>query len=105
MIQRQAPRQIKIRHVPAAMVPPTCTFALGSEKPVLRRRVQSISRHAIVDPICQVAGLFTSEEAAAKFADVLGLTPTWFTRHKGPCEDATDKVCVLIRISLQDTKP
>ncbi|KAJ7795549.1 hypothetical protein B0H14DRAFT_3495822 [Mycena olivaceomarginata] len=40
-----------------------------------------------------VAGLFTSEEAAAKFADVLGLAPTSFTRHEGPCEDATDKVC------------
>ncbi|KAJ7882766.1 hypothetical protein B0H14DRAFT_3128736 [Mycena olivaceomarginata] len=39
-----------------------------------------------------VAGLFTSEEAAAKFADVLGLAPTSFTRHEGPCEDATDKL-------------
>lgn len=82
------------------MVPPTCTFALGSEKTVLRRRVQSISRHAIVDSSCQVAGLFTSEEAAAKLADVLGVTPNCFTRHEGPCEDVTDKVCVLIRISL-----
>ncbi|KAJ7932333.1 hypothetical protein B0H13DRAFT_1857160 [Mycena leptocephala] len=87
------------RDVPAAMVPPTCTFSLGSEKTVLRRRVRSISRHAIVDPI-------SSEEAAAKFADVLGVTPTCFTRHEGPCEDATDKLrdlwTALMRCEYED---
>ncbi|KAF7358675.1 hypothetical protein MSAN_01206500 [Mycena sanguinolenta] len=39
-----------------------------------------------------VAALFTTEEAAKKLAEVLGLTPTGFVRYKGPCGEATDKL-------------
>ncbi|KAJ6492276.1 hypothetical protein C8R45DRAFT_990814 [Mycena sanguinolenta] len=39
-----------------------------------------------------VAGLITAEDAAEKLAELLGLTPTGFTRYEGNCVVATDKL-------------
>ncbi|KAJ7851144.1 hypothetical protein B0H14DRAFT_3451533 [Mycena olivaceomarginata] len=56
-----------------------------------RRSCDGVYNLFLAMPLLIPSPLFTSEEAAAKFADVLGVTPTCFTRHEGPCEDATDK--------------
>ncbi|KAJ7738853.1 hypothetical protein DFH07DRAFT_778915 [Mycena maculata] len=75
---------------PAIPALPSGQTAWDPNKPCSNHLAHSNNLKTQLKPA--VAGLFTSEEAAGKFADVLGLTPTCFTRRKGRCEDATDKL-------------